>query len=303
MLKIIFYCFLGLCALGIAGFVAMFSSMIFISPISDGKLRTLSSTKTLTNDVAIKEVIENSWATETWRDYRHTRIRPYGEGEGRVDPHGIVWPEFSYDQSIETKHARILDAQGNGQPLILVSNKIYTLEINVDKTTKPIGKLGKLQGELDNKIGHIDFAEYINEKILVATIYRADIQYAKVELIQIDLNNYSYITLTEEPTFTSDFPPITASINDGETQLLVYFDDVLSWGFGGSVHRPKYQFVRLFNSANPMGLDIAKISLKDGVIFRVWEDKGIIYYLTDPNMPSSKTQKPSRLWTLTLNAF
>ncbi|WP_236981851.1 hypothetical protein [Marinagarivorans cellulosilyticus] len=60
MLKIIVYCFLGLTALGIAGFVAVFSSMIFIGPISDGKLRALSPSKILVDGVAINEVPENS---------------------------------------------------------------------------------------------------------------------------------------------------------------------------------------------------------------------------------------------------
>lgn len=311
MLKIIFYGFLGLCAIGVVGvvvFITMFSSMIFVGPISDAKLLALKRTQVLVDGVLIEEVMEHRWTMDTWRDQYYAQIRPYDEGVVRVDDTGAIWPESAFHEGMPLTSALVLASSEGKAPLLMLENSIYSLTLAepLDIATQelqPIGQREALLGEYEHKVRYVSFAEHLNKEWVLAAVYRADTEYTQIELLQINLLDFSFKRLSENPTFINDFPPIVVPINGGAAQLLIYFEDSLSWGFGGLVNRPKYQTIRLFNAEHPAGLDIAKISLRDGVIFRVWDDGDTLYFLTDPNTPKAKTQAPSRLWRLSLGGL
>ena len=194
------------------------------------------------------------------------------------------------------------------EALLLASGKVFH---------EQAGKAGQAVGTLvDEETGEtistgIQYAAWANDRYFVMAGYQHTDKGTETPLWQGERDTFRAHKVDPDTFYLHAKLPDMYDFAEINSRIMVYFNDSLSWGFGGDVTKPKFSILRIYNATWPEGKDIAKFSFSAGMVRDIRLAEGSeagdatirLQVLTDPARPSGaedKKERPARQWRVTL---
>lgn len=285
---------LGIAAiLAVAFFVIVFGNMIFISQITQAKVKLSPEYTSIAEGVVIEELPYDAapldWEQPDSGDYPGAKEMLLLD-DGKIEEGRRVFDDDPGKEVLVAFNPLRNDAW------VFIANEVFEYAD---------GRLGKSVGAFpDPGFSYIDYVLPVNERFMIVDGRMAQSPYpSERRLWQVAYQGLDKTLLSEKPYYTFDRPPKIFAFDQGTEHMLVYYIGDFSFAFGGDSSRPEFSVLRLFNARHPEGIELIKIGFKAGTVIGVEKiDDGYVV-ITDPSLPAMADQQrqPPRKWKITLH--
>jgi hypothetical protein len=268
----------------IAILIALYTiiNMVFISDITEFKLKFSPEKSSLKKGVVIAEISNNEKprsVTEVTTGYL-----PAAQTMLLHEDKSITKGERVFDADPAQEVLVIMD-QMPGRSLVFKHNEVFVFDDF---------KLGSLVGRYSNpELGIIRHVTPVNEQYILVEGDPATSQHSDPKLWQLNKNTFTKNTVSEDVYYSFVRPPMVFKPGGFNGTVVVYYTGSINYAFGGDSSRPEWSVLRIYTEDYPDGIDIAKFGFKAGTIIDVqWKDEALIV-TGDPSLPGM-AQQPAR---------
>jgi len=263
-------------------------NMVFISQITQFKVKASTEYKPLIKGVSVEEVANQtpptSEDTPDAGDHEAGRKMLLGEDGAIAEGYRV------YDDDPE-KEVIVAFNDAREESLIFTGNDVFEY----------------VDGRIENKYGsfpspefsYIDLVLPVNRKyMLIHGAMESSPYPSERELWQVEYDGLNKTLLSTKPYYAFSRPPKVFVYDEFDEQAVVYYTESYDFAFGGDSSRPRYSVLRIYNSNYPAGLDIIKFGFKAGTVLDVKKVENGYLVTTDPSLPSmaDKPRVSARKW-------
>jgi hypothetical protein len=273
-------------------FAYVFFNMVFISQITQWKVKFSPEFIPLLDGVSVTEVDHN--APPAAEEIPNT-----GDNEGGQEM-------LLFEDGTIKEGRRVFEGDPGNEVLVSFNKARQESHVFLANNVFQYAedrKGNKLGSFSSPEFSYIDFVLPVNKKYMLIDGRMAATPYpSERELWQVEYDSLNKVQLSAKPYFTFSRPPKVFVFEEYGEQAVVYYTGDFSFAFGGDSSRPEFSVLRIYNSQHPEGRDIAKIGFKAGTVLEVSKvDDGYVL-IADPSLPTmaDKPRVSSRKWKVTL---
>ncbi|MFT6632117.1 MAG: hypothetical protein ACJAS4_002079 [Bacteriovoracaceae bacterium] len=286
------YWFIGITLfLGVVVFFLVFGQMIFISQISQFKLKMMSDFQIVSPSIKLKEIPNTLDVLET--KYRPSGNQVVSQGkELLLKEDGTIEEGKRVYDGDKRKSILTLDNHELKYKMIFLKGQIFELQ---DQEMKHMIHEFKEPAYADFRyVSIIDK----NQFLMVANLKENN--GVDTRLIQVEKETFKTYEIASDPYYSFSRAPLIISLGESLGTAVIYYTGDIHFAFGGDSSRPHWSTIRIYNNENPKGIDLIKMSLAAGTIVNLEVNKNGLLITTDPSLPSmANTPKVEpRTWQL-----
>lgn len=204
--------------------------------------------------------VEESKVTEDYHwfaEQNHSLVptHHYVDNTGNILP-----PDIPYEEQVTYSKAFLLPQEKNAG-LLFSENSIYHY---VDSLKDSIVHTFT-EESIDQIIGIIPVN---TESIVLISEQNMKPKYLK-RVWLVNLSNYTIRLLEDKAFYPHMIMPRKYDLPDMNGTVIVTYSEILSWGFGGDVYRPRYNKLHLFSEDYPNGIHLFTSTFKAGLVTNV----------------------------------
>lgn len=279
-------------AASVCFFAFVFFQMIFVSQITEIKVRTKKDFVVLLDGVTVEEVQHNlpPLVREWWP----------GAGDVPAARQIVLTPENALQEG-----ERVFDKDPNRVVLQLDANSDLPTRvfIGTEIYARDVDKLGgKVAAFEDAPFDGVRYVGGINNRWFLVEADLKEFAHVETRLWQVDRSTLELRLIEEDPYFTFERPPKTFAPEGFSGIVVAIYRGNVSYGYGGHASRPASTLLRAYTPQYPDGVDLASFAFKAGTVVKVdWQD-GALLVTGDPSRPpaAGKPPLPPRIWQLRL---
>lgn len=290
---------LGISAVvGAIVFFSIFYKMIFVSDITERKVRKEKDFTILLDGVTIEEIAHDQPPLEP--DWNADGGDVPGAREILLTPDNRLEDGRRVMDGDPRREVLQLDGYGDRPARIFIDQDIYV------RSDDRLGeKIADFQG------GPFDRPRYVGGINGDWFLLVADLKDRPQEsgdtgtrLWQVDHASLAMQVIDKQPYYTFERPPKTFTPDGFSGVILAIYHGDVSYGYGGDSSRPASTVLRAYTPQYPMGVNLVRFAFKAGTVVEVdWQENALLV-TGDPSRPraANKPRLPPRIWKLSLPA-
>ena len=272
------YWFIGIAfLLGVGAFFLVFGQMIFISQISQFRLKMMSEFQVIYPKTKLKEVPNNL-------DILKTKYRPSGNqvvtqaSELLLKEDGEIEGGKRVFDSDKRKSILVLDNDALNYKMVFLRGQVFELLGQEMKTM--------IHEFKDPSYADFRYVSIIDDNQILMIANLNESKGVDTRLIQVEKETFKTYEIASDPYYSFSRAPLIISLGESLGTAVIYYTGDIHFAFGGDSSRPHWSTVRIYNSENPQGKDFVKFSLAAGTIVNIEPNKEGLLITTDPSLPS-----------------